>query len=134
MRARAIVNATGAWLDTTAEELGGRKSGQLVSGTKGSHLILDNPDLMNALDGYMVYFENTDGRVCVVFPYLGRVLAGSTDIRAREATRVRCETEELDYILESLRMVFPYSPESAEDVFFSFSVIRPLPQSNYDFT
>ena len=35
----------------------------------------------DALDGHMIFFEHADGRVCIVFPYLGRVLAGSTDIR-----------------------------------------------------
>ena len=33
----------------------------------------------------MIFFENADGRVCIVFPYLGRVLAGSTDIRVDRA-------------------------------------------------
>ncbi len=132
--ARAIVNATGAWLDATAEALGGEAPERMVSGTKGSHLILDNAELMDALGGHMVYFENADGRVCVVFPYLGRVLAGSTDIRVREATRVRCEEEELEYILASLRQVFPRIPVAKEDVVFSYSGIRPLPQSDHDFT
>ena len=34
----------------------------LVSGTKGSHIIIDNPRLLSALSGHMIYFENVDGR------------------------------------------------------------------------
>ena len=131
---RALVNSTGAWLDETVESLGTSPSKTLVSGTKGSHLILDNPALMAALRGHMIYFENTDGRVCIVFPYLGKVLAGATDIRVQRATRVRCEDDERDYILNSLRLIFPRLELSLNDVVFSYSGIRPLPTNEMDFT
>ncbi|WP_170416013.1 glycerol-3-phosphate dehydrogenase/oxidase [Ruegeria atlantica] len=134
VRPKVIVNATGAWLDDTIRTLGNGLDKPLVSGTKGSHLIIDNPDLLKALGGHMVYFENTDGRVCIVFPYLGKVLAGSTDIRVERARRVRCEDEERDYILGSLRLVFPDLTFSSDDVVFSYSGIRPLPHSEHDFT
>ena len=132
---KTIVNATGAWLDDAIDELAGKGSHEcLVSGTKGSHLILDNPELEAALDGHMVYFENSDGRVCIVFPFFGKVLAGSTDIRVKRAERVRCEPEEEAYILNSLRLVFPQVEFGAEDVVYSYSGIRPLPKSDHDFT
>ncbi|MHA7776314.1 glycerol-3-phosphate dehydrogenase/oxidase [Roseibium sp. M-1] len=132
---KVIVNATGAWLDDAIDELAGKSAHEpLVSGTKGSHLILDNPDLEAALDGHMVYFENSDGRVCIVFPFFGKVLAGSTDIRVKRAERVRCEPEEEDYILNSLALVFPEVDFGPEDVVYSYSGIRPLPKSDHDFT
>ena len=101
--AKAIVNATGAWLDEAMTQLLDSESRiePFVSGTKGSHLILDCAALYDALSGHMVFFENSDGRVCIVFPYLGKVLAGSTDIRVETAGRVRCELEERDYILDA---------------------------------
>ncbi len=131
---KVIVNATGAWLDDTVRGLGGGANEQMVSGTKGSHLIIDNPALVQALGGHMIYFENTDGRVCIVFPYQGKVLAGSTDIRVDKAARVRCEPDEFDYILGSLRLVFPEIEIAPEQVVFSYSGIRPLPHSDQDFT
>lgn len=132
---KILVNATGAWLDEAIDELSGTGSHEaLVSGTKGSHLILDNPELEAALGGHMVYFENSDGRVCIVFPFFGKVLAGSTDIRVTSASRVRCEPDEEAYILDSLRLVFPDLDFSAEDVVYSYSGIRPLPKSDQDFT
>jgi glycerol-3-phosphate dehydrogenase len=135
IEASVIVNATGAWLDDTIGHLQGNNvQERLVSGTKGSHLILDNAELEAALNGHMAYFENADGRVCIVFPYLGKVLAGSTDIRVDAARRVRCEPEEEAYILESLRLVFPDIELSPSDVVFSFAGIRPLPKSDHDFT
>ncbi|PSL17830.1 glycerol-3-phosphate dehydrogenase/oxidase [Shimia abyssi] len=131
---KVIVNATGAWLDDTVQSLGGGANETMVSGTKGSHLIIDNAALLNALGEHMVYFENTDGRVCIVFPYQGKVLAGSTDIRVDKATRVRCEPDERDYILGSLRLVFPEIDVTPDQVVFSYSGIRPLPKSDHDFT
>ncbi len=134
--ARAVVNASGAWLDEVIAQLSPEqvKPATLVSGTKGSHLILDNPALLQALDGHMMYFENTDGRVCIVFPYLGKVLAGSTDIRVASASRTRCEPEEMAYILTSLRLIFPEVSLGQDNVVFSYSGIRPLPSSDHDFT
>ena len=134
IRPRAVVHATGAWLDQSAEALASPPGERLVGGTKGSHLILDAPDLEAALAGHMVYFENGDGRVCIVFPYLGRVLAGSTDILVADPSRTRCEAEERDYILASLRLVFPAIRVTPDQVVFSYSGIRPLPKSNASFT
>lgn len=134
--ARAIVNATGAWLDESLGLLAGAGKDRepFVSGTKGSHLILDHAELHAALGGHMMYFEHEDGRVCIVFPYLGKVLVGSTDIRVERATRVRCEADERDYIIEALRGIFPRIAVGAEHIVFSYSGIRPLPRSDHEFT
>lgn len=129
----ALVNATGAWIDQATNELGRVKT-NLVAGTKGSHIILDSPELFDALNGHMMYFENADGRVCIVYPYLGKVLAGATDIRVDHASRVRCEPEERDYILSSLGQVFPDIKLDMANVVFAYSGIRPLLQSDHDFT
>ena len=133
---KLLVNATGAWLDESLESLGGQgaKSGRYVSGTKGSHIVLDHPELYAALDGHMIFFENDDGRVCIVFPYLGKVLAGSTDIRVEKAERVHCTDEERDYILGALKGVFPAIKLGAEHIVYTYSGIRPLPKSDHAFT
>ncbi|MEI6573407.1 MAG: glycerol-3-phosphate dehydrogenase/oxidase [Alphaproteobacteria bacterium] len=131
---RVIINSTGAWLDETAASLGSNPKSQMVSGTKGSHLIIDNSKLLSALKGHMVYFENYDGRVCIVFPYLGKVLAGATDIRVKKASRVRCDDGERDYILGSLRLIFPNIELSENNIIYSYSGIRPLPKDDVEFT
>ena len=138
VRPRIIVNATGAWIDETigalAEAPTAEKAKPTVSGTKGSHLILANEALLKALNGHMIFFENADNRVCILFPYLGRVLAGSTDIKVDRPERVRCEPEERDYILDAIRQVFPDIAIDHSDIVFSFSGIRPLPRSDAAFT
>lgn len=136
VNANVIVNATGAWLDQTASTLPGygEVKSAMVEGTKGSHLIIDHPELVEALDGNMIYYENSDGRVCILFPYSGKVLVGSTDIRVSKPGRTRCELEEQDYILQSLNYAFPDTQVDAEQVVFSYSGIRPLPKSDHEFT
>lgn len=131
-----VVNATGAWVDETNAALAGKggKPARFVGGTKGSHLIIDNAELIRALNGHMIYFENVDGRVCIVFPYLGRVLLGSTDIRVDKPGEVRCEDEEVDYILKSLSYVFPGIKVRPEDIVYRYSGVRPLPLSDASFT
>lgn len=130
-----IINATGAWLDeTNATIAGSERHAPLVGGTKGSHLILDHPELLKALNGHMIYFENVDGRVCIVFPYLGRVLLGSTDIRVEQPGDVRCEDDEVDYILKSLSYVFPSIAVESEYIVYRYSGVRPLPRSEARFT
>ncbi|MCV3211225.1 glycerol-3-phosphate dehydrogenase/oxidase [Mesorhizobium sp. YC-39] len=134
--ASAVVNATGAWLDEALASLSDRGGGtdRFISGTKGSHLILDCQPLYQALGGHMIFFEREDGRVCIIFPYLGKVLAGSTDIRVDKADRVCCEPEERDYILGAVREVFPTVSLSSDNVVYSYSGIRPLPKSDHEFT
>jgi len=131
-----IVNATGAWLDETNAALadGSERPVPFVGGTKGSHLVLDHPGLLRALNGHMIYFENVDGRVCILFPYLGRVLLGSTDIRVDKPGDVRCEDDEVDYILKSLSYVFPGIAVRPEDIVYRYSGVRPLPRSEASFT
>ena len=131
-----IINATGAWVDETNAALAeaGRRPEPIVGGTKGSHLVLSHPELMRALNGHMIYFENVDGRVCILFPYLGRVLLGSTDIRVDKPGSVRCEDDEVDYILKSLSYVFPGIAVRPDDIVYRFSGVRPLPRSEASFT
>jgi glycerol-3-phosphate dehydrogenase len=133
---KVIVNATGAWLDEALVGLGGHPAarGRYVSGTKGSHLVLDHLELHDALNDHMIFFENDDGRVCIVFPYLGRVLAGSTDIRVEKAERVHCTPQEQAYILGALKGVFPTISIGEEHIVFTYSGIRPLPHSDQAFT
>lgn len=131
-----IINATGGWIDLTNRSLFPEQSrpAPLMGGTKGSHLIIRSPALYDALAGHMIYYENEDGRICILFPYLGNVLVGSTDIRVDDPETVRCETDERDYILQSLAFVLPDIQIRLEDIIFQFSGVRPLPASKDSFT
>ncbi|MCA1441785.1 glycerol-3-phosphate dehydrogenase/oxidase [Ensifer sp. IC4062] len=133
---RLVINATGGWIDIANGTLfpAEARPAPLMGGTKGSHLIIDNPALRDMLDGHMIYYENEDGRICILFPYLGKVLVGSTDIRVDDPGTVRCEDDERDYILQSLAFVLPGVRIRREEIVFQFAGVRPLPASNDSFT
>ncbi|MBR2691255.1 MAG: glycerol-3-phosphate dehydrogenase/oxidase [Aquamicrobium sp.] len=133
VRPRLIINATGGWIDLTNRSIG-VSAPTMMGGTKGSHIIVDSQELHDALAGQMIYYENEDGRICILFPYLGKVLIGSTDIRVDDPDQVRCEDDELAYILQSLAFVFPSIRIAEEEIVFRFSGVRPLPASEDSFT
>jgi len=128
IRPSLVINATGGWIDLTNDAIG-TEAPRLIGGTMGSHLVVDNPALYQALDGQMLYYENEDGRICIVFPYLGKVLVGSTDVRIDDPDRAVASPAEQDYILASLSVIFPGIIIAPEDIVFRFAGVRPLPAS-----
>ena len=65
LKTKLVVNAAGPWIDFANKALG-RKT-RFVGGTKGSHLVLDHPELHDALKGHEFFFENKDGRIVLLF-------------------------------------------------------------------
>ena len=124
VRPQVLVNATGASIDFTNRALGHQT--KMIDGTKGAHLVLNNDKLMQTLRGEMIYHETADGRVAVMLPWLGKPLVGSTDIRADNPDEVRCEEDEIDYILEAVREVLPNLHIDRSQIVSTFSGVRPL--------
>ena len=65
-----------------------------MGGTKGSHLVIDNRALYDALGDRMVYYEHADGRICITFRFMDKVIMGSTDIRVANPDDAACEDAE----------------------------------------
>ena len=127
VRPKIVVNATGAWIDGTNRDIG-RKS-QFIGGTKGSHIVLDHPELVAATMNDMIYFVNRDGRICIFYVVDGKIIAGATDIPADDPETV-CDENEVDYLLKSLQQAFPSIHVDRSHVVFRFCGVRPLPRSN----
>lgn len=127
-RAGIVVNGAGPWIDHVNDTLG--VPGKLIGGTKGSHILLKHPELVESLKGRMIYFEADDGRICLVYDFLGLALVGSTDIKADNPDTVRCEEDEIDYFLASLRSLLPALQFGREQIVYTYSGIRPLPASD----
>jgi glycerol-3-phosphate dehydrogenase len=127
VKPQVVVNATGAWIDETNGKLGQKT--EFIGGTKGSHLVLDYPELHKALDGQILY-ENPEGRVCLVFPFHDRVIVGSTDIPVASPDEARCDEKEVDYILASAKGILPGFDFNRSRIVSRFCAVRPLPRSN----
>lgn len=78
----------------------------------------------------MIYFEADGGRICILSNFMGHVLLGSTDISVDDPDGVICDDEEVDYLLEAFRRLFPQVPVDRSSVFFSYAGVRPLPAND----
>ncbi|MBO9100572.1 glycerol-3-phosphate dehydrogenase/oxidase (plasmid) [Rhizobium sp. B230/85] len=128
VRPKFVVNAAGPWIDHVNAALG--VPSKMIGGTKGSHILLKHDELLKALDGRMIYFEADDGRICLVYDYLGLALVGSTDIPADNPDSVVSEPQEIDYMINSLRGLLPGMTFDHSQIVYAYSGIRPLPASN----
>ena len=124
--ADVVVNTTGAWVDLTNEAMGA--ASKFMGGTKGSHIVLDHPELLEACQGREIFFEHTDGRIVLIYPMGDRVLVGTTDIDANMAEDAVCTDAEIDYFFDLIGHVFPDLPVSREQIVYTFSGVRPLPR------
>ncbi|MFJ4045089.1 FAD-dependent oxidoreductase [Microbacterium sp. NPDC089987] len=124
--ADVVVNASGPWTDLTNDALG--EETRFMGGTKGSHIVLDHPELLDATAGREIFFEHSDGRIVLIYPLKGRVLVGTTDIDADPREVPVCTDEEIDYFFELIHHVFPSIAVSRDQIVYTFSGIRPLPR------
>jgi glycerol-3-phosphate dehydrogenase len=127
VRPKVVVNASGAWIDGTNRDIG--RASQFIGGTKGSHIVLDHPELVAATGDDMIYFVNQDGRICIFYVVDGKVIAGATDIPTEDPDAA-CDEGEVAYLLKSMSQAFPSIRVDRSHVVFRFCGVRPLPRSN----
>lgn len=127
VKADIVINAGGAWIDVVNAGLG--ISSQHMGGNKGSHLVVRNERLFRALDGKMIYFGSADGRVNLLYPFLGNVLVGSTDIPVDHPDDAHCSDEEREYLRKVTQEVFPDIEITPDEIAMTYCGVRPLPRS-----
>ena len=128
VKPKVVVNAAGPWIDLVNEGLG-RGEQRFIGGTKGSHLILNHPQLREAVGDSEIFFENDDGRIVLILPYFNRVMIGTTDIRIDDPDEAVITDSEIDYLLAMVDKVFPRIRVQRSQIVFTFSAVRPLPYS-----
>lgn len=128
VRPRVVVNAAGPWIDFANAAMG--MPTNFIGGTKGSHLVLDNPALHEACRGHEFFFENEDGRIVLIYPLAGRVIVGTSDIRIDDPDEATTTDDEIDYFLSFINIVFPSIVVSRSDIIYTFTGVRPLPSSD----
>lgn len=126
--ASVVVNTTGPWTDLTNGALGRPTS--FMGGTKGSHIVLDHPELLEATGGRELFFESSDGRIVLIHPLKGRVLVGTSDLPHDMAEPALCTEAEVDYFIGLIGQVLPSIRVDRSHIVYRFSGVRPLPASD----
>lgn len=128
VKARAVVNATGVWVDQVRQQALGH-GGQvpperLVSPSQGVHVVVDRSFMPG---GHALLVPKTeDGRVLFAVPWLGSIILGTTDTPRQDLPREPQPFEaELDFILGEAGKVLS-RPVRREDIRSVWVGLRPL--------
>jgi len=132
VKPKIVINATGLWIDFANRSIGDDTC--FIGGPKGSHLILNQPQLRRALGENESFFENKDGRIVLIFPLLDKVIVGTSDIPTDVPQQARCTEKEVDYFLEVIEIVFRDIVVDRSHIIYRFSGVRPQPASDTDTT
>jgi len=127
VRAKAIANAAGPWVETVINGVAGSNSPRRVRLVKGSHIIV--PKFWWGPQAYL--FQNDDKRVIFVNPYEGDMaLIGTTDIPYDGRPEdVAIDESEIGYLLAAVNRYLK-APITREQVHHAFAGVRPLYDDN----
>ena len=123
VRARALVNAAGPWVQNVIDDIAGTEHRRKVRLVKGSHIIV--PKFWEGRHAYLV--QNNDKRVIFINPYEGdKALIGTTDMPYEgKADDVEADAGEIEYLIAAVNRYFKEKLRR-EDVIQTFSGVRPL--------
>jgi glycerol-3-phosphate dehydrogenase len=127
IRARALVNAAGPWVEDVSGRIAGSNAARRVRLVKGSHIVV--PKFWEGPQAYL--FQNQDKRVIFVNPYEGDLcLIGTTDIPYDgRAEDVAIDAHEIDYLLNAVNR-YTRKQLTVGDLRHAFSGVRPLYDDN----
>ncbi|MCO5220004.1 MAG: glycerol-3-phosphate dehydrogenase/oxidase [Thermomicrobiales bacterium] len=128
VRARAVINVAGPWVDQVMASLDPAPNRE-IGGTKGSHIFLaataDTPT-------DAIYAEAaTDGRPFFIVPWNGLTMIGTTDLPFDgDFDQVTATDDEIDYLLAEAGRLLPGLDTSRSRVLFTYAGVRPLPATS----
>lgn len=131
---RALVNATGVWVDQVRQMAGSSnnpKSHQpMVSPSQGVHLVVDRSFMPT--DHALLIPKTQDGRVLFVVPWMGALILGTTDTPRQDLPREPdAFASEIEFILQEASKVLS-RPVTRDDVLSMWVGLRPLVAAAHD--
>jgi glycerol-3-phosphate dehydrogenase len=123
LKARAVVNATGAFSDAVRKH-DESDAPPMIAPSQGIHLVLDRSFLPG--DSAIMVPRTSDGRVMFAIPWHDRAMLGTTDTPIKEVTlEPSPQDQEIDFVLETAAQYLSKNP-TRSDVLSVFTGIRPL--------
>ncbi|MGD1921009.1 MAG: glycerol-3-phosphate dehydrogenase/oxidase, partial [Pleurocapsa sp.] len=129
-----VVNTAGPWVDRVCKR--GNEAGKEVTigdakkngGTKGSHIVVE--PFPGAPKSNLYVEAKSDGRPFFILTWLGKYLIGTTDLPYKDdIENIKADNSEIDYLLQETNNIIPTANLKREDVIFTYSGVRPLPNS-----
>lgn len=123
VRARLVINATGAWADRLREEVDGTAR---IRPLRGSHLVF--PRWHIPVAQAVSFLHPIDQRPIMIFPWEGVTLVGTTDVdHERELDQEpRISPDEVAYLMAAIQSQFPSLGLTLNDVIAAFAGVRPV--------
>lgn len=120
---RAIINASGPWVEKTLDLDEAHDARHGVRLVKGSHIVV--PRLFD--HPYTYIFQNADNRILFAVPYENDyTLLGTTDVEIHaEPGTEQIEDKEIDYICHNASEYFK-TPVLPDQVVWTYTGVRPL--------
>jgi glycerol-3-phosphate dehydrogenase len=123
IKANAIVNACGPWVDLLRKEDNSLK-GKRLQLTKGVHLVFpyEKLPLQQA-----AYFDVGDGRMIFAIPRNNITYVGTTDtVYNQDLNHPHCSKEDAAYLLTAINKMFPSVNVGFGDIVSTWAGLRPL--------
>jgi glycerol-3-phosphate dehydrogenase len=124
IRSRVTANATGPWSDELRDELFKDKQ-RYIRTTKGIHLLIHREHL--PVNHTVVLLSIEDQRPIYAIPWRKFVLIGTTDTDYDDDLDfIQTEKSDVDYLLSSINIYFPYAHLTEDKIISTFTGLRPL--------
>ncbi|WP_376694658.1 glycerol-3-phosphate dehydrogenase/oxidase [Wenzhouxiangella sp. EGI_FJ10305] len=123
VKARCVVNATGAWADRLRQSVG---AAPRLRPLKGSHLVV--PAWRLPVYQALACPHPRDGRFVYLYPWAGRTVVGTTDLDydGDLDEEAGISHDEMVYLLEAVDAQFPGVGIDEHDIVSTWSGIRPI--------
>eukprot|EP00761_Pharyngomonas_kirbyi_P014674 gb/GECH01014704.1/.p1 GENE.gb/GECH01014704.1/~~gb/GECH01014704.1/.p1 ORF type:complete len:607 (+),score=161.08 gb/GECH01014704.1/:1-1821(+) len=123
IRGKMFVNAAGPFVDDVRRIVDPDAS-PMILGASGTHIVLPRDYAPQKHMGMLIP-KTEDGRVVFVIPWMGRVIAGTTDAPMEITSNPSPPREDIDYILRYVNRYIS-KPATKSDVLSAWNGIRPL--------
>ena len=123
IRARAVINATGAFSDAV-RRIDDPEAKPMIAPSQGVHIVLDRSFLPG--DSAIMVPHTSDGRVMFAIPWHSHALVGTTDTPIKDVSLEPVPMEkEIGVLLETASRYLSHRP-TRSDILSVFAGIRPL--------
>jgi glycerol-3-phosphate dehydrogenase len=129
VRARTVINATGAWADRLRQQVGEEPR---IRPLRGSHLIF--PGWRFPVAQAISFLHPVDRRPVFIFPWEGITLVGTTDVdhSADLDSEPSISPDEVSYLMAAVHSQFSPLGLKVKDVIATFAGIRPVIDTGKD--